>query len=107
MISTFNGPFTNDPLNNNNYNFTSGNDPFANSSNKTYLPLTNTTTIIDYGAKIKDKIRSAVGGEIYMTRDPVTKKETEYETPDNLFKYVDEDCITQIFTHQVDFSILR
>jgi len=30
-----------------------------------------------------------------MTRDPVTKKETEYDRPDNLFKYTDEDYYRQ------------
>ena len=86
--------FNNDPFSNNNNSYSSGNDPFS-SSNKTYLPLTNTTTITDYTAKLKDKVRSAVGGEIYMTRDPVTKKEIEYDRPDNLFKYTDEDYYRQ------------
>ena len=94
MNSTFNGPFSNDPLNNNNYNFSSGNDPFS-TSNKTYLPLTNTATIIDYTAILKDKVRSAVGMPILMTRDLETKKVIEYDRPDNIFKYTDEDSYRQ------------
>ena len=84
--------FNNYPFSNNNYS--SGNDPFS-SGNKTYLPLTNTATITDYTAKLKDKVRSAVGMPILMTRDKETKKEIEYDRPDNIFKYTDEEGYRQ------------